>query len=225
MTPRPAAAWPTLVSYYAGQATPLTVGGGTLSSFLLSPAADPFGGTTNAAGIYSIDMTANGGSSLTITNGRVVGTLLVTAAPGATVNITGPVSWQPTSPNLPALIISGTNVMVNITGSASWLSESALGQNLNPAGSPYDGVTNATRTDDYPPQVQGLVYVTGSGNAVRVSGNACLGGTLICDGTVEVDGPAALVQCAATYAAPPVGFAKGDAVAEVPGTWRWDTLP
>ncbi len=230
--PMPSTFWPTIATHYVALATPITVsppgngGNYTMSSFLLSPATNPFG-PLNASGIYTLDITKSGGggATLTISNGRVLGTLIVTAKANSTVNITGPVTWQTKASNLPALIISGANLTVNIAGSTAWLSEATLGQNLNPPGSPYDGATNTTTTDDYPPQIQGLVYVAGSGNAVKVTNNGCLGGTLLCDGTIELDGPAVVTQNTATYANPPDGFANGDAIAEVPGTWRWDTLP
>ncbi len=231
--PMPATAWPTLVATYAALATPLTVAKSgasntaNMSAFLLSPAVNPYGTTVNAAGIYSLALTStgNGAVTLTVTNGRILGTLLVTAPAGATVNLSGPVSWQTTAPNLPALIVSGTGLTVNITGSTTWLSESGMGKNFNPAGSPYDGLTNTTTTDDYPPTIGGVVYVAGSGNVVKLSNTPCMMGTVICDGTATVTGPAALAQSTLTYATPPIGFARGDAVAEVPGTWRWDVVP
>ena len=231
--PMPATVWPTLVSTYAALATPLTVAANgasntrTMSGFLLSPAVNPYGATLNAAGIYSLALTSGGTGAvtLTLTSARVLGTLLVTAPSGATVNISGPVSWQTTAPNLPALIVSGTGLTVNITGSTTWLSEASSGTNYNPAGSPYAGMTNTTTTDDYPPSIGGVVYVAGSGNVLKLSNTPCVTGTVVCDGTAQVSGPAALVQSTLTYAAPPVGFAKGDAVAEVPGTWRWDAVP
>ncbi len=231
--PMPAATWPTLVSYYSALATPLTVATAgasntrSMSGFLLSPAVNPYGTTVNASGIYSLNLTNAGAGAvtLTLTNARILGTLIVTATTGATVNISGPVSWQTTAPNLPALVVSGTNLTVNITGSTTWLSESGPGINFNPAGSPYDGLTNTTATDDYPPAIAGLVYVTGSGNIVKLSNQPCLLGTVLCDGTAQVTGPASLVQNTVTAANPPPGFALGTAVAEVPGSWRWDTLP
>jgi hypothetical protein len=227
--PMPATVWPTLVAHYAALATPLSVpvtsGTYKMSAFLLSPAVNTFGTTANTAGIYSLDTTAGTASSVTLTNGRILGTLVITARANSTINLTGPLTWQTPATNLPALIISGTGLTVNITGSTSWLSEATVGKNLNPAGSPYDGTTNTTATDAYPPQVQGVIYVTGSGNSVKVQNHPCLAGTLICDGTVEIDGPGSAAQGTATYANPPPGFATGNAVAEVPGTWRWDTRP
>ena len=228
----PAAQWPTLMTYYNSVATPLglaATGGGTyqMNKFLLSPTVNPFGGSVNAAGIYSLTLTGGGGGgcNFQLTNGRILGTLIVTAQTNSQVNINAGVCWQAVSPKLPALIVSGTNLTVTINLGNNWLSESNLQANFNPAGSPYDGLTNATMTDAYPSVVQGLIYVTGSGNAVRVQGNSCLQGTLICDGTVQVSGPAAVVQNTTTFANPPVGFALGNAVVEVPGSWRWDTLP
>ena len=142
--PMPAAMWPTLVSHYAALATPLAVAANgasntrAMSSFLLSPAVNPYGTTVNAGGIYSLALTGGGSGAvnLTISQARILGTLLVTAPSGATVTITGPVSWQTTAPHLPALIVSGTGLTVNITGSTTWLSEATVGKNLKPRRQP-----------------------------------------------------------------------------------------
>jgi hypothetical protein len=58
-----------------------------------------------------------------------------------------------------------------------------------------------------------------------IGSNAYFNGTVIADCPVQVSSEATFVQSPTIYANPPFGYATGNAMTEVPGTWRWDTLP
>ncbi|MFZ4572854.1 MAG: hypothetical protein ACOYN0_00570 [Phycisphaerales bacterium] len=150
--------------------------GGLISSLLLSSAVNPYG-SANPRGIYYIRC---GRSPLVLKNCRIRGTLVVLEA-GASFQIEGAVNIEPAEEGLPALVVDGELYMMN-TGAD--LSESALSRNFNPAGSPYEGVSDSDQTDTYANMITGIVWVTGSLKAA--------GPTLACDGTIAVTGDAEL---------------------------------
>jgi len=198
-------------------------GGGTIQNCLLSSASNPYG-TPNPNGIYYIALPGN--QTLTITNCRIVGTLLISAPSADKVNIQGPVEWEAGSAGYPILIVSGSNCQVTIAGNPTWLSESQAGVNFDPPGTPYQGQSDNDMADDYPPQYRGIIHVMGgSSSSVQLNANAYIWGTLIADCPVKTTAQCTLVQNPAIYANPPLGYATGNAMAEVPGSWRWDTLP
>ncbi len=208
-------------------ATPINLSafaGGSISKCLISPTSNP-SGTAAANGVYSISVGAS--KKLTITNCRIVGTLLVDAgSKNGNITFQGPIEWEPGPSNYPILIVNGTGMTVTFAGSPTWLSEAATGVNFNPPGVPFAGATNTTLTDDYPPQFRGVIHVMGDPtSSVVLNANTYIDGTLIADCPCRTTAQTTLVQDPAVYANPPTGYATGNAMAEVGGSWRWDTLP
>lgn len=200
-----------------------SITGGNIQKCLLSSGSNPFG-TPNSNGIYSITLPGN--ANLNITNCRIVGTLLISAPNKDNITIQGPVEWEAGSAGYPILIVSGSNCQVTIAGNPTWLSESQAGVNFDPPGTPYQGLTDTDMIDDYPPQYRGIIHIMGgSSSSVQLNANAYLYGTLIADCPVKTTAECTMVQNPAIYSNPPLGYATGNAMAEVPGTWRWDTLP
>lgn len=126
---------------------------------LLSPQNNPFTGVTNSSGIYVLNC---GGKKIHIRNTRIYGTLVV-LNPGAGSKIEGSVCWDPTVvlstdpsvPNLPALVTDGP---LEVSLESTPLSESSVGVNFNPTGSPYAGVTDSDLLDTYPSQISGVLF-------------------------------------------------------------------
>jgi hypothetical protein len=140
---------------YAKLGTQISPNGGVMDGKVLSPGVNPWG-TPNPDGVYVV----RSGDNLTIRNTRVNGTLVVLAH-GKTVTIDGPVLFQNTRADYPALIVDG-DLVIQYSRSASGLSESAAGVNFNPPGAPYQGVSDADTSDTYPAEMDGLVHVTGT---------------------------------------------------------------
>ena len=224
--PAPAKTLPasTLFDDLAADATAIdysSIGGGKIDQALLSPAYNPFG-AANAKGIYLIEVPSN--KKLTVTRARIVGTLLIRGA--KSVDISGPVLWEPGPTLGPLLFVSGSGTDVKISGNPDWLLETDAGMNLNPAGTPYGGVTNSDTADHYPPQYRGIIHVlTGGSGSLELAANVYVKGTVIADCPVKTTAMSTLLQDPSIYAAPPFGYAKGDVLTQVPGSWRWDTLP
>ena len=199
------------------------VASGKIDKCLLSPAVNPYG-TPNAKGLYLITVPA--GKKLTITRARIVGTLLIRSTSAASVDVTGPVLWEPGPLRTPLLLASMVNGDIKITGNPDWLAESDAGINLNPASTPFAGTSNTNATDDYPPQYRGIIHcMLGSGGKLELAANVYVSGTVIADCPVKTTAMSTLLQDSSIYANPPFGYATGDAMTLVPGTWRWDTLP
>lgn len=197
--------------------------GGNLQNCLLSSTSNPYG-TPNPHGIYAISMPGN--TTLKITNCRIVGTFLITAPNKDNIQVQGPVEWEPSSGGYPILLVSGSNCQVTIAGNPTWLSESACATNFDPPGTPYQGQTDTDTVDDYPPQYRGIIHIMGgSSSTVQLNANTYIRGTLIADCPVTTTAECTLIQNPSIYANPPLGYATGNAMAEVPGSWRWDTLP
>jgi hypothetical protein len=200
-----------LYDVYLAKATPITYAA-TITPKLITSSTNPYG-TANAEGVYSIAVPS--GQNLQITGSRITGTLVISMT-GGTLNITGPILWEPARPDYPILILKGSSVTVNITGSTTWLSESSVGVDLN---------GNGTTSDDLQPQYRGVMHVIGSSNNVNVSGNAYIKGLLLIDGTITTTGQSTYVADSSYQTRPPMGYGKGDQLAIVPGSWVWDSPP
>lgn len=201
-----------------------SLSGGKLQNCLLSASSNPYG-ATNPNGIYSIAITGN--SDLTISNCRIVGTLLITG-PGNknNVNVNGPITWDPGPTGAPIMIISCPGAIAALAGSNTWLTESSAGVNLNPASTPFQGSSDTNTTDDFPPQYHGIIHViNGSSGSVTLNANFYLVGTLITDSPVKTTAETTLIQDPTMYANPPFGYQVGNVLSEVAGSWRWDGLP
>lgn len=199
------------------------VTGNTIQNCLISPGSNPYG-APNASGIYAITLPANKG--LKITNCRIVGTLLVSGLGNNSLTLLGPVTWETLPGNSPILIVSAPGIDVVINGSNTWLTESDAGVNLNPASTPFQGQSNSTQADDFPPQYRGIIQIIGgSTGAVTLQNNTYIKGTLITDCPLKTKNQATLIQDPQYYGNPPFGYALGDVLTEVPGTWKWDAPP
>jgi Carbohydrate binding domain len=126
---------------------------------VLSPTLNPFGGQTNAEGIYWINCNGN---KIIIERSRIVGTLLL-INPGAGSCITGPINWSPAVPGYPALLVDADNpdnadFAINATNGI--LSEKDNGVNYNPVGAPHDEFGQDADTNDiYRSVIRGLIAV------------------------------------------------------------------
>jgi hypothetical protein len=197
--------------------------GGNMQNCLLSATSNPYG-APNPNGIYYITLPGN--KNITITNCRIVGTLLISAPNKDNINIQGPVEWEPAAGGYPILVVSGSACQVTLSGNPTWLSETQANVNFNPPGTPYLGQTNSNLLDDYPPQYRGIIHIMGGvSSTVSLNANAYIWGTVIADCPVTTTAECTLVHNSAIYASPPLGYSMGNAMIEVPGTWRWDTLP
>lgn len=192
-------------------AVPWSAFSGMMANNLLTPTNNPWG-PTNADGVYSITVPA--GSNLNLSSLRIVGTLLISMTNG-TLNITGPIAWNPNRTDYPMLIVNGSNVSITIQGSNTWLSESTVGMDLN---------GNGTATDDIPPYYTGLIHIIGSSNSVTITGNTFINGLLVADCPITTNNQNAFISDPNLYAAPPIGYGTGQ-LRIVPGSWLWDSPP
>lgn len=196
---------------------PLVVTMRTISRALLSPASNPFGAQTNAQGIYVIDCQ---GQSVTITNSRIVGTLvLLNAGVGATVD--GSVVWSAAVSNYPCLMVQGS---LTLKSQQSSLSESGgTNVNFNPAGTPYPystGVTDSDTSDSYTSAIDGLVYVSSN---LTIENHPTVS-NLVVGGTTTFFNDLTLNYNAGYFTNPPPGFYKVDMLV-TPGTWKQIVSP
>jgi len=173
-----------------------------IQNCLLSPANNPFG-PTDPNGIYIINLGSLGGA-ITIQNCRIVGTLVILNANGNS-QIAGSVNWAPATVGYPCLLVqstSGSAFALNYSNAA--LVEAAVGVNLNPPSTPYNGVSNTTTTDAYPSQIAGLMYFSGN---LTVSNYATVRGTVIANGSLTFASGTLSITYDPTYASlPPPGF-------------------
>ncbi len=181
---------------------------------LLSPAVNPFG-STNAKGIYVINCAGN---DVVIGRSRIVGTLIF-LNPGGNSAIQDSVCWEAAVYNYPALL---TNNTLNIKMSSTGLSESSLGINLNPAGTPYPytgGVSNTTATESYPSRITGIVY---SKNDLKFSATSSVTGVVMAANDIYVNATSLTLNYGSMYLNdPPPGFDAGTISMKVaPGTWK-----
>ncbi len=208
--------------------------GGQFSPGLLTGGASGYvpsawGISPDANGLYYLQLPDTG--TVYINAGRYNCSLLIDAAAGNSnqaLYIHNEVLWQPWRSDYPALIVRGVKT-VHFQGSLSSLNENpsaspTVGMNLNPPGSPYNGVTNSTLSDSYPSELDGLYHVMGA-TRVYLDANTYIHGTLVTDGTLHTTAACAVSSDPALWTNPPKCYTKGNQVAPVPGTWNWDTPP
>jgi hypothetical protein len=195
---------------------PVVSGKPTIEKAVISPGSNPWG-TVNSAGIYVIDCQ---NQSVTIKNSRIHGTLVLLNA-GANSSIEGSVHWDAVVKNLPALLVQG-NLKFGYHDSA--LDEATLSRNFNPAGSPYEGDSDSDTTDTYPSRIYGLVYVSGHLNLPADSLDSDVTGCVVCT-TSAASSDAEFTHDVTFQNFPPPGFASGNVMEIIAGTWRRDVLP
>jgi hypothetical protein len=227
--PAPAKAMPpaSVFDDYRSRATALPATAidsfGRMQPYLLTNAYTPYAGVTpNPDGLYYIRI-PSGISTVQLLPSRIKGTLLIEGSGTQQFQTNGEICWEPQRGDCPILVIKGCST-VQLNASISRLSESTVGQNLNPSGSPYNGTTNSTLTDTYPSEFDGLIHIVGAAT-VSLTNTFYLKGALITDGTIQTSGTTAIVFDPNLYNSPPVGYCKGDQILPTPGTWKWDSLP
>ena len=182
-----------------------------IQKVVLSPGSNPYGATTNSKGIYVIDC-AN--TALTITNCRIVGTLIVNNC--TLLTVAASVLWEPAVPGYPALIVNGP-LKVSVT--ATPLSELTLLTNFNPPSTPYNGTSNLLTTDSYPSQMRGILFCSGALTSVAATSLA-LQGVLLCGSTATLNGTYTITTDPNLTSAPPPGFRTGPTMVVQAGSWK-----
>ncbi len=125
-----------------------------IENVLLGTASNPYGTqVASPNGIYSINA---GGEKILIRDSRINGTIIVQAA--SKVELRNAISWEPSGRNFPALI---ANAPIDDLTSIVSLSEATIGVNLNPATSPYLGVSDIDASGTYPSLINGPIVSTG----------------------------------------------------------------
>lgn len=171
--------WPNTFADYVARATQLPFSG-NMDKVVLAPGVNQYGDGLNANGIYYIH---TAGSSITLKNMRLLGTLVIDAG-GGTVTIDDQCFMEPFRPDLPVLLIRGTAQMgLKSTGGDAQFRESSIGHNFNPPGAPYLGVTNNDTLDVYPSEIRGLVHVIGN---VTFINRGVYRGAVLVQGTVTI---------------------------------------
>lgn len=216
----------TVFDYYLANGTwidieslPSSWGTRQLFKKVLAPSVNLFGPSGNAEGIYVIDCE---GQNLVIENVRVMGTLVI-INPGSTCRFQNSMSLCPVSPHYPAVLVQGN---AQFTMSQLDLDEALLATNFNPTGAPYNGTADADTADKYPSKIKGLVYVSGQMRLPAASVEPYFDGSVICN-TFQADstGDVKFSYRPTHLHYPPPGFATGNTMAIVPGTWTRSALP
>jgi hypothetical protein len=207
--PETASVW----DYYLANGTRIDVDAipaNRIEHVVVSAGNNPYG-AENSQGIYLVDCHGEG---LTIADCRLNATLVI-INPGSTVVLEDALTWEPPALHFPALMVQGNlNMAWNGTGVVS---ESAVGVNLNPAGSPYADVTDADQSDNYPGVISGLIYVSGN---LQVTSECTLDGVTIVGGIATISANLNLTYCSAHAVLPPPGFSGGSVLRVVPRTWK-----
>ncbi len=209
ITPRAMPDQATVFDYYVTNGTSIAVPGCLFEDRLLSPASNPFG-PVDSRGIYVVDCL---GQNVTITNSRIVGTLVLLNA-GPNSQIKPAVNLEPAVANLPTLLVAGN---LTVDSGSSLLSESSTAVNFNPVGTPYQGLEDGDTNDTYPAVVTGLVYVSGT---LTTSNNAAFEGVVVVGNTFAGAGNVTLTYSTAFFNNPPPGFRSAVQMRVATGSWR-----
>lgn len=208
----------TVFDYYVNHGTsisindlPLSPGSREMSKILLSPNLNPFGtGQTNAAGVYVIDCL---GQDVKISESRIVGTIVLLNA-GAGTEVKRMLNWAPAVTNYPALLVQG-NIQLRFE-SGHLLKERDEKVNFNPIGTPYAGSQDDDQVDEYPTELKGLVYVSGS---CLWKDKAHITGVVLVGGGMTFDQDPVMTYSSVYYENPPPGF-YSIPLKPVAGSWR-----
>lgn len=215
----PNTAWTTL----SAVATPLTYSS-TFDRQVLTPGLNTINGTVNPSGVYSVSVPLL--STLTIKRSRLQATLLVTLGATASLVVVNDNLWDPGSSSQPALIVQGALLSsVSLGGSTTTtvLSEATNSANYNPAGAPYNAITDADTADTYPCELHGLYHII-SNIPVTIASNLHLTGCIVAGGNVTISTTAQLTATPSLVSSPPTGYADPSNTKMLisPGTFRWE---
>jgi hypothetical protein len=209
-----------LIAMYQSLGTAIAPSGNNIQKVVLSPGNNPYGASTNSDGVYVLSTSSN----VSITNARICGTLVI-IAPGKIVTIQNSVFMQPARSDYPVLIVQGQLVLQ--ADSTVPLSEATQGVNFNPTGSPYQGATNATMTDTYPSEIDGLVHCT---DLLTIQGKQLIRGAVICESTdnnqaIYMDNTPQIIYDSTLYSTPPMGYTTSVNMKIAPNSWKQSVLP
>ncbi|MBI3865868.1 MAG: hypothetical protein HY290_28675 [Planctomycetia bacterium] len=216
----------TVFDYYTANGTAISVSSlgspANLQNVVLSPVSNPYGAETNSQGIYVIDCL---GQSVTVTQCRIVGTLVLLNA-GALSSVQGNVYLSAAVSNYPCLLVQGS-MTIQFDSTTTLKENQSPATNFNPAGSsppatatPYPWGSsnyNLTTTDTYPSVIAGLVYVSGS---VTIA-NAPAVNSLVVGGTLTTAGQLTLAYDLIYFNNPPPGFCT---IPMVPSSGSWQQV-
>lgn len=192
---------------------------GTLEKCVLSSTSNPVG-MPNLLGTYVITVPA--GQTLTIRRCRIDATLLVELGANSSLQLTEDIFWQPRNSGIALLVRSTQPSNVSLSNTVAAFQEAAVGANLNPIWSPFQGASDQTMDDAYVPMVRGIIHVMGTPE-VRVGSNFGLIGTLIADGAISIKESATFATDPALLQSVPAGYTKPRAMRPVAGSYRWET--
>lgn len=172
-----------------------SIGGRKIEKVLIAPGLTLFGSPANAQGIYVIDC---GGDKLDVEDIRVYGTLVVLNC--TTCTIGRAVRFDPAAAGYPSLIVEGN---IEFKAANATLSESSANVNFNPPGAPWQGATNATKSNTYATGFSGIVLAT---NDVDITRSITVVGCLLALGDLSFAAGANLTADPQLVATPPPGF-------------------
>ncbi len=198
--------------------------GGEIRDTLLSATYNPYG-PVSSQGVYRIAVPV--GSRLTIRNCRIAATLIIDLNLLSTLEVRDAVNWNRPSGDLPTLVLTtAATSSVSISGTTADLSEATVGMNLNPTGSPYEGVEDSDTTDTYPSQIRGVIHIAGGLSSVPIGPTLSIVGTLICESSLTFDTGVDIRYDPQVLQAPPTAYQTGAAGMDpIAGTWKWQVLP
>jgi hypothetical protein len=193
-----------------------------ISGKVLSAGANPFG-SVNAQGIYKIDIRAN--TTVTIVNSRLVCTLLIGLASGATLNVVNCNLWQTPAGGYPILIVKAAGAgTVKLQGTAANLSEAFSATNFNPPSTPYNGHSDYDTIDVYPSKLDGLIHIMGPSVNTQVA-TLNLTHPIITEGPLTFTNDATITVDPSQAQNPPLGYSSPAMYTPAAGSWRWDVQP
>lgn len=198
--------------------------GGEIRDTLLSATYNPYG-STSSAGIYRISVPL--GSRLRIRNCRIAATLIIDLGLLSQLEILEAVNWDRPSGDLPTLVLTtAATSTVSITGTTSTLSESAVGMNLNPAGTPYNGVSDTDKVDTYPSEIRGVIHISGLLSSIQIGPTITIVGTLISETSLSFASGVNISYDPQVLQNPPTAYRTGAAGMDpIAGSWKWQVLP
>ncbi len=188
----------------------------TIEKQLLSPKVNPYG-DLNPEGIYLVHC---GGQRICIKNSRILGTVVL-IAPASNSSIEGSLRWDSAIANYPALLVNGD---LEIKSSTAALSESTMAINFNPTSTPFQGTMDADLIDEFPSEINGLVYISGKFNVSQDLYESTFRGVTVCQ-TMDASSSARFNYRSLIFDRPPPGFARGNPMVVSPGSRRRETLP
>jgi hypothetical protein len=136
------------------------------------------------------------------------------------LKIENEVFLHPFRPDFPTLIVDGRLELHYESGSKT-LSESSIGKNLNPAGAPYNGLTDSSNDDSYPSEIQGLVHVTGDLDWHK---DARVRGLVLCESTAgsnaaDLHNKGEVIYTPSLFTNPPQWYTTDVKLLPVQGSW------